>query len=113
MNPEEWWTNVCHYLHALTPVTECADFSSTKIIHNTFKPLIGKDESLPSGFTQKLFQRFSSSDGYELQPHATELLHHLRNRPATRFDRVVVGVITNSDDRVPGILSSLGLRVGP
>ena len=28
------------------------------------------------------------------------------------FDRVIVGIISNSDDRVPGILKSLGLNVG-
>lgn len=75
--------------------------------------MIGKNQELPAGFSQKLFQRFSSSEGYELQPGVTEILRHLRNTPPTRFDRVVVGVITNSDDRVPGILSSLGLQVGP
>lgn len=31
----------------------------------------------------------------------------------SRFETVVVGVITNSDDRVPDILSSLGLDVSP
>lgn len=31
----------------------------------------------------------------------------------TRFERIVVGVITNSDDRVPDILSSLGVDVSP
>ena len=29
------------------------------------------------------------------------------------WSKPIVGVITNSDDRVPSILSSLGLRVGP
>lgn len=30
-----------------------------------------------------------------------------------KFRRVVVGIITNSDDRVPDVLSSLGLHVAP
>jgi len=29
------------------------------------------------------------------------------------WDRTVVGIVTNSDDRVPGVLSSLGLSIGP
>lgn len=33
-------------------------------------------------------------------------------KPSWPWDRTVVGVITNSDDRVPGVLSALGLRVG-
>ena len=31
----------------------------------------------------------------------------------TAWSKPIVGVITNSDDRVPSILSSLGLQVGP
>ena len=38
-------------------------------------------------------------------------LHDLKKGPNPRFD-LTVGVITNSDDRVPGILTSLGLSVG-
>lgn len=30
-----------------------------------------------------------------------------------RFDQIVIGVVTNSDDRVPGILSSAGFDVSP
>ncbi|KAK5995082.1 Putative uncharacterized hydrolase C7D4.05-like protein [Cladobotryum mycophilum] len=36
-----------------------------------------------------------------------------QNTPQRRFERVVVGVVTNSDDRVPSILSSLGIKVSP
>lgn len=32
--------------------------------------------------------------------------------PTSPFSKIVIGVITNSDDRVPDILSSFGLRVG-
>jgi FMN phosphatase YigB (HAD superfamily) len=58
--------------------------------------------------------RFSSSEGYEAEPGLVETLRALRQHGARQgFNRLVIGVVTNSDDRVPSILSSLGLRVGP
>lgn len=59
--------------------------------------------------------RFSSSQGYELEPHVLDFFHQLQNiktsDPQKDFS-LTVGVITNSDDRVPSVLSSLGLGVG-
>ena len=48
-----------------------------------------------------------------LLPDVKLVLRGVRNLKGLRYDRVVVGVITNSDDRVPDILSSLGVRVHP
>lgn len=69
------------------------------------------NEEVPTELAPKLIHRFMSNEGYELQPGASEVLKHLRESPQKNFDRVVVGVITNSDPRVPEVLSSLGLRV--
>lgn len=33
--------------------------------------------------------------------------------PSRRFDKIIVGVLTNTDDRVPSVLSSFGLNVSP
>lgn len=45
------------------------------------------------------------------------MLREERSRPGAnpnwKWDKTVVGVITNSDDRIPGILESFGLKVGP
>jgi hypothetical protein len=41
------------------------------------------------------------------------VLRGVRNLQHIRYKHVVVGVITNSDDRVPDVLSSLGLKVNP
>ncbi|EMC93048.1 hypothetical protein BAUCODRAFT_125979 [Baudoinia panamericana UAMH 10762] len=90
MNAEKWWTN---------------------IIYNTFEPLVGPNEKLNTELAPRLLYRFSSEEGYALTPGAMMLLSGLRARPLPSFDRVVVGVITNSDDRIPSILTSLGLRV--
>lgn len=61
-----------------------------------------------------LIHRFASDEGYDAAPGLVPALRALR-RPNSLlgFDRIVVGVVTNSDDRVPSILSSLGLRVSP
>lgn len=47
-------------------------------------------------------------------PDVENLFQRLQNRSQHSNQRsIVVGVVTNSDDRVPDILSSLGLRVNP
>lgn len=43
----------------------------------------------------------------------TTLLHGLRNRSQDTHGRTVVGVVTNSDHRIPKVLASFGLRVSP
>lgn len=58
----------------------------------------------------KLLHRFWSNEGYTIFPDVQPLLQTLRQHYS---DRLVVGVITNSDPRVPDVLSSLGLRVSP
>lgn len=84
-----------------------------QIINNTFKPLMPSNEEVPAELAPKLIHRFMSNEGYELQPGASEILRHLRESPKKSFDQIVVGIITNSDPRVPDVLSSLGLRINP
>lgn len=58
--------------------------------------------------------RFSSSEGYDAQHDLVPALRALRHEKSLQgFDKVVIGVVTNSDDRVPSILSSFGLNVSP
>lgn len=61
-----------------------------------------------------LIERFNSKDAYEVYPDVFAYLQQLAKSPhrvAGSTNRIVVGVITNSDDRVPDVLCSLGLRV--
>ncbi|KAM7187990.1 hypothetical protein V8F20_010725 [Naviculisporaceae sp. PSN 640] len=98
----------------------------TKVIHDTFIPLLPPSQQgkpLPQGLAPALLHRFQSSEGYhEPSPGLKPLFHRLKSlssqtntekQTAAPFDNVVVGVITNSDDRVPDILSDFGLRVSP
>ncbi|KFA46942.1 hypothetical protein S40293_03588 [Stachybotrys chartarum IBT 40293] len=86
----------------------------TNIIYKTFTPLIGENQSLPADLAPALLHRFSSSDGYETESNAISAVKSLKQASGHGFARsIAVGVITNSDDRVPSILSSLGLHVSP
>lgn len=66
---------------------------------------------------QELLHRYSTSEGYDIYPDVLPFFKQLRNtRSETSqwpFKNTVVGIITNSDDRVPGILDSFGLKIGP
>ncbi|KAI9762704.1 MAG: hypothetical protein M1840_001171 [Geoglossum simile] len=99
MKAPEWWANV---------------------IKSTFRPFTSTTSPLPTQLVPELLARFSSSNAYRLYPDVSsffQALHKLRHYPGAMeeehwpWDLTVVGVITNSDDRVPSILSSLGLRV--
>jgi len=106
MGSQRWWTNV---------------------IEGTFAPFLSKEQpKLPPAIAPALLHRFNSKEGYEIYQDAFDyikgLSHPKRQQVLRRDDRehedysdrrVVVGIITNSDDRVPDVLSSLGLRVKP
>ncbi|KAG9496672.1 hypothetical protein J7337_011450 [Fusarium musae] len=85
----------------------------TSVIHNTFTSLAKDDKPLPKDLAPKLLHRFASKEGYETEPGLVEAFKKLKQNPPRDFDSLVVGVITNSDDRIPSILSSLGLAVSP
>lgn len=92
-----------------------AKLTPQQVIHETFHPLTPV-RPLPASLAPSLLHRFSSAEGYALtDPALPSLLRAARAALAasSTVDKAVVGVITNSDDRVPSILSSLGLRTGP
>ncbi|THY68432.1 hypothetical protein D6C87_07553 [Aureobasidium pullulans] len=84
----------------------------TEVITKTFQP--HHPGPLPSSLTPNLINRFWSKEGYTAFPDVLSYLRNLSSQPSrlpSASPRLVVGVITNSDDRVPDVLSSLGLRV--
>ncbi|KAL6152054.1 hypothetical protein ACJQWK_04506 [Exserohilum turcicum] len=100
LGSEKWWAN---------------------IIHATFTPFLRKDQPFPHALTTELLDIYSSSRGYTLFPDVTPFFSTLRALKQQRiretddwpWHNTVVGIVTNSDDRVPGILESLGLSIGP
>ncbi|KXJ86153.1 hypothetical protein Micbo1qcDRAFT_237089 [Microdochium bolleyi] len=108
----------------------------TNVIHNTFAPLLaGTGASIPDDLAPRLLHRFATMDGYTLEsPDLVSSLRSLKGTPPPApprtasvdgaasgqgvqrgplYDQIVVGIVTNSDDRVPGILSSAGFAVSP
>ena len=83
-----------------------------QVINKTFEPFY--EGPLPEGLAPSLIDRFNCKDGYKIYPDIIAYIQRLSKSPHRKrgsTNRIVVGVITNSDDRVPDVLSSLGLRV--
>ncbi|PYH49001.1 uncharacterized protein BP01DRAFT_353319 [Aspergillus saccharolyticus JOP 1030-1] len=105
--PRQWWEEVIRGSFARVLKSSPAASSPTPSTANT----------LPDGLVQHLLHRFACRDGYVLDANADAFFTRLRHIKSTKtrlgpFDRVVVGVVSNSDDRVPAVLESLGLSVG-
>lgn len=102
-----------------------------EVIEGSFARVLGLAQGsnvsnqLPEGLVQRLLDRFASSEGYTLYPDVPEFMARMRDvktRLAQQqvhhtlafgsFERVVVGVMSNSDDRISVVLESLGLSVG-
>jgi hypothetical protein len=94
--------------------------SYRQIIKKIFQPYV-KDAPFPPQLVPDLLKRFSSKEGYRLYPEVLPFFEKLReirrtpdhDRSRWPWRRTVVGIVTNSDDRVPGILESFGLEIGP
>jgi len=88
----------------------------TQVIEQTFKPLIPSETELPPPLAPTLIHRFASKEGYELFSDVLPFFEQLSKSEARGTEnaserRLVVGIVTNSDDRVPDILRSFGLNV--
>ncbi|KAM0719283.1 hypothetical protein Q7P37_005188 [Cladosporium fusiforme] len=92
LGAEKWWSN---------------------IINGTFKPYLQPGHSTPTNLVPTLIHRFHSKEGYALYPDVLPLLKQLRNIHKPEDGSVVIGVITNSDNRTADILTSMGVRVNP
>ncbi|KAF4546616.1 Haloacid dehalogenase [Lasiodiplodia theobromae] len=97
------------------------------IITQTFTPFLSTQKSsspgsappnppsLPHRLVPDLITRFASRDGYTLYNDVIPLFASLRaarGGSGSSRRKIVTAVLTNSDDRVAGILRSFGLRVG-
>ncbi|CRG91069.1 hypothetical protein PISL3812_08117 [Talaromyces islandicus] len=92
--PRQWWSD---------------------LIKMTFaKVLDDETKDLPGGMVERLLDVFASNEGYTLYDDVQPFFTHLQNfkRTKSAFEHVVTGVISNSDDRVPAVLRSLGLSIG-
>ncbi|KAK2759874.1 hypothetical protein FQN54_002608 [Arachnomyces sp. PD_36] len=115
--PRQWWSNVIQgsFERAVLGVNE----EGSRDVGERKRQAL---ESLPSELVPRLVQRFWSREGYQLYDDVEPFFRELdvwksRNMQGVKaedngFDQIIVGVVSNSDDRVPDILTSLGLKVG-
>lgn len=94
--------------------------NNPQIIHSTFQPWLEPGQDVPQALVDELLHRYSTKEGYDIFPDVIPFFQMLRNKTSNQasdqpwpWDKTVVGIITNSDDRVPGILDSFGLKIGP
>ncbi|KGO37131.1 hypothetical protein PEX1_012550 [Penicillium expansum] len=96
-----------------------------EVIRGSFRRVLSTDdvetrpgnskEHIPDGMVEALLDRFAGPEGYALYDDVLPFFRRMRRLKSARkwsFDRIIVGVISNSDDRVPAVLKSLGLTVG-
>ncbi|KAI4619609.1 hypothetical protein J4E83_005464 [Alternaria metachromatica] len=95
-----------------------------KVIKETFTPFLAPNQTLPKYLVPELLHTYSSRKGYTLYPDVLPFFRMVQHMKAHRrrygashglwpWDKTVVGIITNSDNRVPGILSSFDLNISP
>ncbi|KAL4942487.1 hypothetical protein BDV06DRAFT_211831 [Aspergillus oleicola] len=97
--PRQWWEDV---------IRGC--FARALESNLDFK---GKTE-VPDALIQDLLDRFASGRGYKLYDDVEPFFRELRSRHmdnGRRGRKVVVGVVSNSDDRISPVLESLGVSV--
>lgn len=108
--PKQWWEEVIRGSFGRVLASEENRDSPRTIAQGNG----GGD--LPSGMIESLLNRFAGDGGYTLYDDVVPFFARMRELRAasttTPFDRIVLGVISNSDDRVPAVLKALGLRVG-
>ncbi|KAJ5111154.1 hypothetical protein N7532_001689 [Penicillium argentinense] len=102
--PKQWWQEVIEGSFARTLAGTAADAQDGK-----FK--------LPDGMVDHLLELFAGKGGYAEYPEVLrffEIIRWMTYEPLpsnSRFDRIILGVISNSDDRVPAVLRALGINV--
>ncbi|PKX98097.1 uncharacterized protein P174DRAFT_436486 [Aspergillus novofumigatus IBT 16806] len=107
--PRQWWEEVIRgsFAQALTS-RERGGSSAVDA---------GVDVAVPDALVAHLLDRFAGSEGYALFDDVAPFLAVVRTVKSRRrglgpFERVLVGVISNSDDRVPAVLRALGADQG-
>jgi FMN phosphatase YigB (HAD superfamily) len=102
--PRQWWEEVIRGSFGRVLSTENGETRpETPKVH------------IPDGMVEALLDRFAGAEGYALYDDVLPFfrrMHKLKSANKWSFDRIIVGVVSNSDDRVPVVLKSLGLTVG-
>lgn len=110
--PRQWWEEVIRgsFRQVLAPEGK-GGFPGEQV------PVSGgvEEYELPDSMIEALVNRFAGAEGYILYEDVGPFfarMREIRTAPTRSFDRILLGVISNTDDRVPSVLKALGLRVG-
>lgn len=106
--PKAWWEKVIRECFARARAAAAADEGGkTKT----------RVEDVPDALVQRLIGIYEGDEGYALYPDVAGFFERLERLKkdgmrGKEFDSVVVGILSNADDRVAAILQSFELRVG-
>ncbi|KAJ5362432.1 hypothetical protein N7541_003276 [Penicillium brevicompactum] len=103
--PRQWWEEVVRESFARVLVPK--NSQSSQGPNDNFE--------LPVGMMDVLINRFAGEGGYALFDDVAPFfarMREIKRSPTRQFDRILLGIVSNSDDRVPAVLKALGLRVG-
>ncbi|KAL4920993.1 hypothetical protein BDW62DRAFT_175699 [Aspergillus aurantiobrunneus] len=105
--PRQWWEDVIRgsFARALT--------ESSSNPNATERKKGGNGTEVPDVLVQDLLDRFASATGYELYDDVEPFFRALRARQegSQKRRKVIIGVVSNSDDRISSVLESLGVSV--
>jgi FMN phosphatase YigB (HAD superfamily) len=83
-------------------------------------PFLAQNQDIPDALVSELLTRYSTQQGYTLFSDVIPFFNMLKDRSDQRpdhlrwpWERTVVGIISNSDDRVLSVLQSFGLKIRP
>ncbi|KAE8413346.1 hypothetical protein BDV36DRAFT_268911 [Aspergillus pseudocaelatus] len=118
--PRQWWGEIIRatFVQVLAEQHQQYNNNTTATTNNKNNNDSSPGQvDLPEGLVGYLLDRFASKEGYALYDDVGPFFSRIRavKENGARlgpFERVVIGVVSNSDDRVPAVLKSLGLRVG-
>ncbi|KAL5003759.1 hypothetical protein BDV10DRAFT_180286 [Aspergillus recurvatus] len=99
--PRRWWEDVI-----------CGCFERALAENPTANPTGGN--RVPDALVQDLLERFASARGYKLYDDVEPFLKVRAQELKTgqgKGRKVVIGVVSNSDDRISSVLESLGISV--
>ncbi|EKV04215.1 HAD-like domain [Penicillium digitatum] len=102
--PRQWWEEVIR-----------GSFRRVLSTGDVEKHSEDSKDHIPDGMVEALLDRFAGPEGYALYDDVLPFFRRMRKLKSAHkwsFDRIIVGVISNSDDRVAAVLKSLGLTVG-
>ncbi|KAK2747938.1 hypothetical protein FQN57_001529 [Myotisia sp. PD_48] len=128
--PKEWWGNVIRGCFAQAKNVEVSGRSNSPA--NGQNLVAPKD--VPNSLVEKVIEQFEGRQGYALYNDVEDFFRTLRtwkqngmqsniighrigpdrNPHETEvIERIVVGIISNADDRITSILRSFGFKIGP